>query len=229
MIKIYQADHLEKEPVSLLISLILLGILSTIFAAVSEMIGDAFIGSFFSEDSFLYCLIFYFGVVAIAEEGAKYALLKKRTWRSPKFDYQFDGIVYAVFVSLGFALWENLGYVSYYGLEVALLRAVSAVPGHACFGVFMGAWYGLAKKYDLQGNQSKSSFYRKLAFFMPVLTHGTYDFLASLPYEWSSIAFYAFLIAMFVVAFRCVKKLSARDRRIAVSDDYKILYHDEKQ
>ena len=88
----------------------------------------------------------YFGVVAFSEEGAKYFLLKRRTWNSAAFNCQFDGVVYAVFVSLGFALWENISYVLMYGLSTALVRAVTAVPGHACFGVFMGVWYGLAKR-----------------------------------------------------------------------------------
>lgn len=223
MVKIYQADKLEKEPMGLLISLVLIGVLATVFAGLAEALGDAVIGFFFLEDSIIYCLLFYFGVVATAEEGAKYILLKKCSWKTPAFDYQFDGIVYAVFVSLGFALWENVGYVFAYGLEVALLRALTAIPGHACFGVFMGAWYGLAKRYDLQGNEAKSSFYRKLAFGMPVMAHGTYDFLASVDIGLAAIGFYIFLIAMFVTAFRFVKRLSAKDRRIA-NDEYDGFY-----
>ena len=52
-------------------------------------------------DPGLYQILLYFGVVACSEEGAKYFMLKRRTWNSPEFNCQFDGVVYGVFVSLG--------------------------------------------------------------------------------------------------------------------------------
>ena len=72
-----------------------------------------------------YNAIMYFGIVAFSEEGAKYFLLRRRTWHSAAFNCQFDGVVYAVFVALGFALWENISYVLMYGLSTALVRAIS--------------------------------------------------------------------------------------------------------
>ncbi len=139
LIKVYQADRVEKEPPALLLSLVLYGIVATGLAMVAEMLGSALVGLVLAEGTILYKAVFYFAVVAISEEGFKYLLLKRRTWRSPAFNYQFDGVVYAVFVSLGFALWENISYVATYGFQVALLRAVTAIPGHACFGVFHGS------------------------------------------------------------------------------------------
>lgn len=50
-----------------------------------------------------------------------------------------------------------------YGLGTAAVRAVTAVPGHACFGVFMGAFYGLAKRYDNFGDEYRSRRCRRLA------------------------------------------------------------------
>ena len=146
LIKVYQADRLEKEPVSLILSLVFFGVLSTAIAMVLEQVCTAVLGSYLPEGSVAYNAVLYFGIVAFSEEGAKYLLLKKRTWRDINFNCQFDGVVYGVSVSLGFALWENLGYVAMYGFGTALVRAVTAVPGHACFGVFMGAWYGMAKR-----------------------------------------------------------------------------------
>lgn len=95
-------------------------------------------GILLPQSSTAYNVLLYFVVVALSEEGFKYLLLKKRTWYSSEFNCQFDGVVYAVFVALGFALWENISYVLMYGLGTAAVRAVTAVPGHACFGVFMG-------------------------------------------------------------------------------------------
>ena len=141
---VYKEDRLDKESPGLLLSLVLFGIIATFAALVSEQIGEAVLALIVPENTTAYNAILYFVVVALSEEGFKYLLLKKRTWWSSEFNCQFDGVVYAVFVSLGFALWENISYVLMYGLGTAAVRAVTAVPGHACFGVFMGAFFGLA-------------------------------------------------------------------------------------
>ena len=163
LVHVYRADKLEKEPAPLLISLVLYGIAATFIALLLERFGSWLLGRYFPENSTPYNVLMYFGVVAFSEEGAKYFLLKRRTWNSAAFNCQFDGVVYAVFVSLGFALWENISYVLMYGLSTALVRAVTAVPGHACFGVFMGGWYGLAKRLHGQGKDGASKLCRVLA------------------------------------------------------------------
>ncbi len=157
LVHVYRADKLEKEPAPLLISLVLYGIAATFIALLLERFGSWLLGRYFPENSTPYNVLMYFGVVAFSEEGAKYFLLKRRTWNSAAFNCQFDGVVYAVFVALGFALWENISYVLMYGLSTALVRAVTAVPGHACFGVFMGVWYGLAKRLHGQGRTARPS------------------------------------------------------------------------
>ena len=148
LVKIYQADRSEKEPPQLLGSLILRGVFATMIAIVLERLGDRLLPRWMDPYSLEYQLVENFLIVGLAEEGSKYFLMKGRTWNSPAFNYSFDAVVYGAFVSLGFALWENISYVMMYGLDVAVLRAVTAIPGHACFGVFMGAWYGAAKRQD---------------------------------------------------------------------------------
>ena len=216
---IYQKDRLEKEPRRLLVSLVVLGIVSTALAVVAERIGSFALGLVLTEGSIAYNALMYFGVVACAEEGAKYILLKRKTWSSPEFNCQFDGVVYAVFVSLGFALWENIGYVAAYGISTALIRAVTAVPGHACFGVFMGAWYGMAKRYENSGEAAKSQRCCRLAFWVPALIHGTYDFIATLNATLSALVFLAFVLFLFFSAMARVRKLSAEDDFISDHND----------
>lgn len=221
LIKVYQADQMEKEPPGLLISLVLYGILATVLAIILEQLGSWLLAGVVEENSLLYNIIFYFIVIACSEEGCKYVLLKRRTWYSPAFNCQFDGVVYAVFVSLGFALWENIGYVAMYGLQVALLRAVTAIPGHACFGVFMGAWYSFAKKYDQRGQYDLAKQCKVLAVLLPAFLHGCYDFIASIEnmhYAWIFVTFVAIL---FAVAFRLVKRLSEHDFYIRRNSPYR--------
>jgi RsiW-degrading membrane proteinase PrsW (M82 family) len=209
--RVYRADKLEKEPIGLLASIVLLGIVATTLAAITEQIGDAFLLELFPNGGVVYDFLLYFVVVALSEEGFKYLLLKLRTWNSPHFNCQFDGVVYAVFVSLGFALWENIAYVLEYGFGTAVARAITAVPGHACFGVFMGVYYGIAKRMDLAGEKDGSRAARRKALWIPVLLHGVYDFIASLESDWMAILFLGFVIWMFWAALKLVKKTSAED------------------
>ena len=217
---VYKEDRLDKESPGLLLSLVIFGILSTFAAIVTEQIGEAILGILLPQSSTAYNVLLYFVVVALSEEGFKYLLLKKRTWYSGEFNCQFDGIVYAVFVALGFALWENISYVLMYGLGTAAVRAVTAVPGHACFGVFMGAFYGLAKRYDNFGDEYRSRRCRRFAVLVPVLLHGAYDFIATYEYDGYAWIFVAFVVLLFAAAYRMIKKLSRDDHFIDDSDYY---------
>ena len=215
LVKVYRADRLEKEPVALIVSLVGFGIMATLVALVCEQLGERILTSFFPEGSMGYNIIMYFGIVAFSEEGAKYLLLKRRTWYSPEFNCQFDGVVYGVSVSLGFALWENLGYTAMYGMSTALLRAVTAVPGHACFGVFMGVWYGMAKRWQESGVEGRSRLCRVLALVIPALIHGCYDFIATYDSRGLSWIFVGFISLLFAVSMLLVRKMSAGDRYIS--------------
>lgn len=214
LVKVYKVDHLDKESPRLLWNLVVRGVIATVFAMLTEWIGEFVLSSFVQEGTVLYNFLLYFIVVAVSEEGFKYLLMKQRTWKDPEFNFQFDGVVYAVFVSLGFALWENISYVLMYGFGTALVRAVTAVPGHACFGVFMGAWYGLSRKYESYGMHSQSKVCRVVALLSSIVLHGCYDFTASIENQNYAWIFVAFVVVMFLVAFRLVKKLSQNDRYV---------------
>ena len=193
LVHVYRADKLETEPAPLLISLVLYGIAATFIALLLERFGSWLLGRYFPENSTPYNVLMYFGVVAFSEEGAKYFLLKRRTWRSAAFNCQFDGVVYAVFVALGFALWENISYVLMYG-------------------VFMGVWYGLAKRLHGQGKDRASKLCRVLALLLPAFLHGCYDYIAtieSVHYGW---LFAAFVAVLFTIAFILIKRQSRHDR-----------------
>lgn len=214
LVKIYKADKLDKEPLGILIALVFWGAVSTTLAVFTEEVGTGILDTLWPEDSLLYRVLMYFVVVGLSEEGFKYLLLKRHTWRSAAFNCQFDGVVYATAVSLGFALWENIGYVAMYGMGTALVRAVTAVPGHACFGVFMGAFYGMAKRYSNYGCEAQSKRCRHLAVLLPTVLHGFYDFIATSESRFSEWVFLLFVIVLFLITSRMVKNLSREDRYI---------------
>jgi RsiW-degrading membrane proteinase PrsW (M82 family) len=212
MVKVYRSDRLERESPYLLRELVIGGVLATLLAMVTERLGEWILGALVSRDSTLYNVLLYFVVVGLSEEGFKYRMMKKRTWNNPEFNCQYDGVVYAVFTALGFALWENISYVLCYGLSTALVRAVTAVPGHACFGVFMGIFYGLAKKEERCGYEQNSKLLRHLSVFVPALIHGAYDYVASI--NSGTLIFIVFIVALFVMAFLLVDHASKNDRYI---------------
>lgn len=214
MIRVYRMDRLEKEPIWLLITLVGLGLLACLLAYVLERSGSAFILFFVRNNSPVYRFLEYFLVVACSEEGSKYLLLKKKTWNSPEFNCLFDGVVYAVFISLGFALWENIGYVFQFGMITALIRAITAVPEHGSLGVFMGVYYGMARQFENQGNSEKAKECRRHAVLIPILLHGAYDFLASGIDSGYTLKFTVFVIIQFLVTVRLAKKMSRNDRDI---------------
>lgn len=214
LVFVYRQDSLEKESPKLLFKLVAFGAASTALAEAAETAGIAILPYVSAPGSTKYYFLLFFFVVGLAEEGFKYLLMRACTWRSSEFNCLFDGVVFAVFTSLGFALWENISYVISYGLSTAIARALTAVPGHACFGVFMGSFYGAAKRCEMKGDASGSLKNRILAVVIPMLLHGAYDFIASddiVP----TFIFIIFIALMFVSAYRRVKKISAKDEYIA--------------
>ena len=215
MVKVYKSDRLEKENSQILWQLVKAGILAALLALVEEKILFAVAGSLFPEESTMYNVILYFVIVAGAEESSKYIFMRRATWNSPEFNCQYDGVVYAVFTSLGFALWENSSYVLHYGFSTALVRAVTAIPGHACFGVFMGVFYGMARRCASESTSSSDvTKYNVLSILVPMLLHGAYDFIATIEETESGWYFLIFTALLFFFAYRVTGKSSKEDRYI---------------
>jgi RsiW-degrading membrane proteinase PrsW (M82 family) len=208
---IYRQDKVEKEPPGLLFSLILHGVAAALIAAALERLGIGILSLLLDPGSPAYTIIFAFLVVAVAEEGMKFILMKRRTWRDPNFNFRFDGVVYAVYISLGFAAFENIQYIINFGLGVALPRAFLAIPGHMGFAVFLGLFYGRAKRCELQGDLKGKRRNLFAGYFTAVFLHGFYDACTMIGTALSTLLFAAFVVVMYVVVIRLIKKESASD------------------
>jgi len=138
------------------------------------------------------------------EEGFKFLVFLLLVWNNKEFNEKFDGIVYAVFISLGFAGVENILYVSG-DITIGLSRALTAVPAHALFGVTMGYYYGLARFYPMERGR-----YLKKALFWPVLLHGFYDFCLMSGHPLLLLLFIPFIVYLWISGFRKMKDLSDR-------------------
>ena len=212
MIIIYRRDT-EKEPKGLLVKCFLGGCVITIpvvflglFLDEFNVFNSAAMSSFY--DAFV--------VAATVEEGFKFLLLYFIIRKRNEFDQHFDGIVYAVFISLGFAFVENVLYVAEYGFGTAVVRAVLAVPAHGLFGVCMGYFFAHAKfspKYR--------SGFLLLSFLVPMVLHGLYDFfLMYLDVVDSDglilllfFGFIALMICLWVVGIKFIRKHRTKDKQ----------------
>lgn len=143
-----------------------------------------------------------FCVAAIPEECCKFLVVYFYAARHKAFDEPMDGVVYGVVASLGFATLENILYTSHGGLVVALLRAVTAVPGHAFYGAIMGYFVGQVRFNPGAGRARL--IVQALAW--PVLLHGLYDFplftMGNLRLEPYTPGFFVFMgLTLAVLAF----------------------------
>ena len=211
---IYRHDTIEPEPAGLLFSLVLLGAVAAILSSILEGFGESILNFFVYRNDPRYTPLLAFLVVAVVEEGTKFLLLKRRTWEHPAFNYRFDGVVYSAFLSLGFAAFENVYYIFGYGLSVAVPRALLAIPGHLSFSVFMGAHYGRARLRANRRHPVGAAVSLWTGYLVAVLLHGFYDACAMSGTATSTALFLAFVLVMFVAAWRTIKRESATDRPI---------------
>ncbi len=146
-----------------------------------------------------------FVVAAFTEEVFKFAALFILFWQNREFNEKFDGIVYACFISLGFAGVENILYVTDGGVVVGLTRAFTAVPAHALFGVMMGYQFGLARFYPAERSRRLM-----LALLVPALLHGIYDFILMSGHPYLLFVFLPYLVFLWIFGFRRIRDLSRR-------------------
>lgn len=191
---IYFRDKYDKEPLGLLIASFFLGGLSIVPSIVVELLMDKIM--FIQQYLFLKAFI----GIGLVEEGWKLFFIYALPWRKKAFDEPFDGIVYAVMVSMGFATFENIMYVVQGGFQVGVLRIFTAVPAHCMFAVIMGYFLGYARF-----SHKNEPILMMLALLVPSIMHGAYDFFLmerSVPGIW--IGAIVSLIIGFIFSFKAI-------------------------
>ncbi len=170
IIYIYVKDKHEKEPKRLLLYNFLLGaVVSVVITTILYYAFDIVL-PLPDQTSIFQQFLKAFLVVGLTEEFSKYVIVRYYAQRHTEFNEPFDGIIYAVMVSMGFAATENIFYVLEGGLHTAILRAFTAVPAHATFGILMGYYMGKAKfsKHKIVLNL--------IGLLSAIICHGAYDF-----------------------------------------------------
>ncbi|WP_299107843.1 PrsW family glutamic-type intramembrane protease [uncultured Winogradskyella sp.] len=201
LLYIYVQDKHEKEPRGLLISSFLLGaVVSILIVFVLYFFTGRFI-PITDEFSVWQQFIQAFVVVALSEEFSKYVIVKYFAQPKKAFNEPYDGIIYAVMVSMGFACTENLMYVIDGGYQTALVRAFTAVPAHATFGVLMGYYMGKAK---FSNNRLVLNL---IGLLLATIFHGAYDFFLFINFiPGISIGAFISLIIGILLSRKAIKK-----------------------
>lgn len=212
MIFVYYKDK-NKEPIELLIKLFLGGIGATllvmIISRLLSFVFPIFNGEYQTLNGFqliIYALI----CVALVEEISKWVMIYFISFKNKAFDELYDAIIYAVFVALGFAFFENLIYVYSYGISTGIGRAVLSVPAHACFGAFMGYYIGLAKISSINKRKDLFRKYIILSLIIPTLLHGIYDYFLFLERKDLMAFLLIFIVVMYISVIRIINRTSIK-------------------
>ena len=167
-----------KEPNRIIIITFLFGILITIPAGYLNSLIDK---NFATGERFNDALLSGFFGGGPVEELLKFSILYFYILKEKAFNEPMDGLVYGILASLGFATLENLQYVFYFdsefwsAREIAIFRSYSAIPLHGLCGAIMGFYFG---QYAFSANKK----YLGLAIIVPIIFHGSYNFMCD--YNW---------------------------------------------
>ena len=210
---VYRADRHKEHP-RFIIPLFIAGAVIVLPAGLIEKyLLDFYSITINPPAGLLAILLIAFFVAGITEETLKAALFQRLVMKSKQFDEPYDGIVYAVAIGLGFAIVENIMYVTSSGLSTAFVRAFTAVPAHTLFGVVMGSLFSGAK------------FYRRplwRAYVIPALLHGTYDTFALAQGYFANVLLVIYL--MWLVRFAFIRAQHLRDAESAPKDRQSLTY-----
>ncbi len=195
---VYIRDKYEKEPYRLLTIGVVVGFLLTYpIIQIEQIIVDLMPYGSKRFEAFYVSFI----VASLVEEGLKFISMLILIWGNRNFNEKFDGIVYGVFIALGFASCENILYVTsdvLGGVETAILRGIISIPAHSFYGIFMG--------YYLSKSKFESKINILLAFFVPFVLHGTLDFILSINFKYNITVLALYLLLLGYVSLLIMKK-----------------------
>ena len=171
---IYFKDKYEKEPIRLLVISFILGVLSVLPTLLLSSLGTYFFGFEPTISNLVFSLISCVIGIGLVEEFSKFIFVRYYAYKKDDFNEPFDGIVYCVMVSMGFATLENILYVAASGASTGWLRMFTAVPMHAVFAIVMGYYLGVQRSFGVKTAALQG-------LLLASLLHGVYDFVLIYP------------------------------------------------
>lgn len=147
-------------------------------------------------------------MAGLTEETLKFLVLFFYIKDKKEFDEPMDAVVYGSLISLGFATFENFEYVYFYEfevspLEIAIIRATSAIPLHACCGILMGYYFIF---YHFR----KKRMYLWYSLFIPISIHAFYNFLC----DFNDYMVYPYVAGLIIFTIFCHNKIRLQQKKM---------------
>ncbi len=151
-------------------------------------------------------------VAAVLQESFKYVVLANYSCQRRRLAEPFDGVVYGVAASLGFATLANISFVIEGDTLGAWLRALTSVPMHGALGAIMG-YYLAQNAFSADGSKRAA----RLAWLAPVSLHAVYEFPLLTGIPWLlPLSLVVLALALFW-AWRLVGRVQSGQRRRSVA------------
>ena len=164
---------------------------------------------------------------AYLEESLKFIFLIYFCARLSEMDEPIDPIIYGAALGLGYAGWENIGYVfntNYVGelLDLSkmwnmVLVRVGPAFGHMSLGIIMGSFVSM--NLFNQPDSFKRRLYIVLALMVPVILHGAHNhFVGVESFHMLTILIITSIIILFYQRREQNRKIVEREDRLRISN-----------
>lgn len=239
---VFFKDRIEKEPIGLLALLFGAGAVAYIPVFFGQefiigLIDNAFADSITfgpsgaktyastGDEMTHYALCAFVGF-SLLQILVKWALLYFITHKNKNFNHLFDGIVYSVFLSLGFAVAENIHFVWQNDWDMLLAKLLTSVPCHLFIGILMGYYYtmwhvrftanGIENKMLRSGIVAKdkirtSAPWLICSLLIPFAVNGIYMFAGSIRRDIVTAIFYSAVFLLYGISFVMIDHIAAKD------------------
>lgn len=239
---IFYKDRIEREPVGLLLILFLSGfaayipsffiqkhstsLIDLIFKSKIEITAEGAVNYASPSTEILHlslCAVFGYSLISIL---IRWLVLFLITRKNKNFNYLFDGVVYSVFISLGFAVCENLHFIMQNDTDMSIEKLITSVPCHLFIGVLMGYYYtmwhmrftanaienNLLKAGVIEKDNIRSSAVWLIgSLFIPLAVNSVYILAGKIKYDVASFVFYLAIFILFGISFITINGIALKD------------------
>jgi RsiW-degrading membrane proteinase PrsW (M82 family) len=228
LVYFYLQDRLEPEPKHYVLGLCLLGafcagpISDFLLMAVFPSSSEAFRGGWPGADHLVRAIL----GVGLAQEFAKYLVVRYTVYLSSEFDEPMDGIIYMTAAGIGFAAAQNARYFGELGgvvLSVGTANAVVTTMAHASTAGVLG--YALGRARFAARSAAHRNSILLVGLLVAATLNGVFGLLESLvrtvgteldPEPWRGLAFAAsFAAVVFAVTSYLMRRQRAAPSRSA--------------
>ena len=233
---IYHEDRYEKESISLLILLFVSGVLGSFISFFAKNAEHLLLNNVFSEYisysrdgimtiadnvSWLYNLILAVFAYSLTDIVIVTMALFSITYKNKNFNSLFDGIVYAVYIVMGFAFVEVVLFGYGKGWDLLAMKCLITLPMRMFTAAIMGYYYSKMKIYHLASKEERKIHTAKLSFKYgkwllftigaPWVIWGVFEFSTLMNGAVWRYLYYFVLIAMGFYTIRKITKTSNED------------------